>query len=68
MINPNIDLMTKLIDLNNHKAILVNGKPFLIFGIQLDCDDCFSTELIDMLSPQAKEMSCNIDLPPGKGQ
>ncbi|MDD5367827.1 MAG: beta-galactosidase [Anaerolineaceae bacterium] len=59
MINQKIDMMPQLIDLHDHKALFVNGKPYLILGIQLDCDDCFSFEPIDTLFPHAKEMGCN---------
>jgi beta-galactosidase GanA len=59
MISQKVDRMPQLVDLHNHKTLFVNGKPYLILGIQLDCDDCFSTEPIDFLLPHAREMGCN---------
>jgi len=39
--------------------LLVDGQPFLILGIQWDCDSCFSREEMHPLFPQAARLGAN---------
>lgn len=39
--------------------LLVDGRPFLILGLQWDCDSCFSSEEMTPLFPQAARIGAN---------
>jgi hypothetical protein len=51
--------MPQMRQLNGAKALFVDGRPFLILGLQWDCDSCFSKENMDPLIPEAAKMGCN---------
>ena len=44
---------------HGRRVLFVDGKPFLILGLQWDCDSCFTREIMDPLFPQAAKMGCN---------
>ncbi|MDP9364364.1 MAG: DUF5597 domain-containing protein [Chloroflexota bacterium] len=44
---------------NGHARLLVDGRPFLILGLQWDCDSCFSPEEMNPLFPHAARMGAN---------
>jgi hypothetical protein len=44
---------------NGQPRLLVDGKPFLILGLQWDCDSCFSPEEMNPLFPHAVRMGAN---------
>lgn len=39
--------------------LLVDDEPFLILGLQWDCDSCFTTEAMNYLFPHAARMGAN---------
>ncbi len=39
--------------------LLVDGRPFLILGLQWDCDSCFSAEEMNPLFSHAARMGAN---------
>ena len=45
--------------LNGRKLLHVDGRPFLVLGLQWDCDSCFSPEVMDPLFPEAAKLGCN---------
>lgn len=49
----------RLADLNGRKILYVDGRPFLILGLQWDCDSCFAPEIMDPLFPEAAKLGCN---------
>ncbi len=51
--------MPRIAPLNSRKILEVDGKPFLILGLQWDCDSCFAREIMDPLFAQAAKMGCN---------
>jgi len=51
--------MPQIRELNGGKALFVDGLPFLILGLQWDCDSCFAREIMDPLFPEAAKMGCN---------
>ncbi len=51
--------MPRLRDLNGRKVLFAEGQPFLILGLQWDCDSCFAPEIMDPLFPEAAKMGCN---------
>jgi hypothetical protein len=44
---------------NGRPGLTVDGQPFLILGLQWDCDACFSTEEMSPLFPHARRMGAN---------
>ncbi|GHV12292.1 beta-galactosidase [Spirochaetia bacterium] len=53
------DLMPHLEDLNGRKALFVDGKPYIILGLQWDCDTCYSPEDMDPYFDHAVKMGIN---------
>jgi hypothetical protein len=51
--------MPCLRELNGRKALYVDGKPFIILGLQWDCDWCYSPEDLDPFFPEAEKMQLN---------
>lgn len=51
--------MPRLQPSNGRQALFVDGRLFLILGLQWDCDTPFAAELMDPLFPQAARMGCN---------
>jgi len=49
----------RLAELNGRKLLYVDGRPFLILGLQWDCDSCFAPEIMDPLFPEAAKLGCN---------
>lgn len=44
---------------DGHARLLVDGRPFLILGLQWDCDSCFSPEEMNPLFAHAARMGAN---------
>src|SRR5262249_54991332 len=44
---------------NGRPQLIVDDRPFLILGLQWDCDSCFSTEEMNPLFAEARRMSAN---------
>ena len=53
------DLMPHLEELNGRKALFVDGKPFIILGLQWDCDGCYTPEDMDPFFEHGEKMSLN---------
>ena len=51
--------MPRVASVNGRQMLVVDGKPFLILGLQWDCDSCFAREIMDPLFPQAAKLGCN---------
>jgi hypothetical protein len=51
--------MPQMRELNGAKALFVDSLPFLILGLQWDCDTCFAREIMNPLIPEAAKMGCN---------
>ncbi len=51
--------MPQMHDLNGRKAFFIDGGPFLILGLQWDCDTPFAREISDPLYAPAAKMGCN---------
>jgi hypothetical protein len=49
----------RIVELNGRKTLFVDGRPFLILGLQWDCDSCFAPEIMDPLFPEAAKLGCN---------
>ncbi len=45
---------------NERVRLIVDDKPFLILGVQWDCDSCFSKEEMNPLFPEARRMGANV--------
>lgn len=46
-------------NVNGQWRLIVDGEPFLILGLQWDCDSCFSAEQMNPLFPHAAKMGAN---------
>ena len=44
---------------NGRPQLIVDDRPFLILGLQWDCDSCFSAEEMNPLFPEARRMGAN---------
>lgn len=44
---------------NGRSLLIVDDRPFLILGLQWDCDSCFSAEEMNPLFPEARRMGAN---------
>ena len=51
--------LPQIVRVDGRPRLLVDGKPFLILGIQWACDSCFSTAEMNPLFPQAARLGCN---------
>lgn len=51
--------MPELRLLNGRKMLYVDGKPFIILGLQWDCDSCYSAETLISMMPVARKLGCN---------
>jgi hypothetical protein len=49
----------EIVQVNGKHRLLVDGRPFLILGLQWDCDSCFSKEEMNPLFPQAAALGAN---------
>ncbi|MDR1286207.1 MAG: DUF5597 domain-containing protein [Treponema sp.] len=52
-------LMPHLDDLNGRKALFVDGKPYIILGLQWDCDACYSPLDMDPFFDHAVKFGIN---------
>ena len=50
---------SELRELNGRKLLYVDGEPFLILGLQLNCDSCYDPATMDRLLKNARKMGCN---------
>lgn len=46
--------MTRIEELNGWRALFVDDRPFLILGLESDCDTPFALKISDPLCPQAR--------------
>ncbi len=44
---------------NGQARLVVDGEPFLILGLQWDCDSCFTPRAMNPLFPHARRMGAN---------
>ena len=51
--------LPEIIRVGCQSRLLVDGQPFLILGLQWDCDSCFSAEEMNPLLPHAVRMGAN---------
>lgn len=52
-------LLPRIQRVDGRPRLLVNGRPFLILGLQWDCDSCFSAEEMNPLFPHAARLGAN---------
>ena len=50
----------QLKELNGRKALYVDGKPFIMLGLQWDCDGCYTKEDMDPLFEHGRKMNLNM--------
>lgn len=68
--------LPQIVRTDGQPHLLVGGRPFLILGLQWDCDSCFSPEEMNPLFPHASRMGANTaalpvywrEVEPGPGQ
>ncbi|MDR1419753.1 MAG: beta-galactosidase [Treponema sp.] len=53
------NMMPHLEELNGRKALFVDGKPFIILGLQWDCDGCYTPEDMDPFFEHGQKMGLN---------
>jgi len=46
-------------EMNGHKTLFVDGKPFIILGLQWDCDGCYTKADMDPLFAECEKMGLN---------
>lgn len=51
--------LPQIVEVDGRYRMLVDGQPFLILGLQWDCDRCFSAEEMNPLFPHAARMKAN---------
>jgi hypothetical protein len=51
--------LPEIVRVDGRPRLLVDGEPFLILGLQWDCDSCFSPEEMNPLFPHAARMGAN---------
>ncbi len=51
--------LPKIVKEHGRARLLVDGRPFLILGVQWDCDGCFSPEEMNPLFPHAARLGAN---------
>ncbi len=49
----------QIVRVEGQPRLLVDGHPFLVLGLQWDCDSCFSTEEMNPLFPHAAALGAN---------
>jgi hypothetical protein len=49
----------QIVHVDGQPRLLVDGRPFLILGLQWDCDSCFSSEEMNSLFPHAAALGAN---------
>jgi hypothetical protein len=49
----------QIVHVDGRPRLLVDGRPFLILGLQWDCDSCFSPEEMNPLFPHAAALGAN---------
>jgi hypothetical protein len=53
------DGLPQIVRVKGQHRLLVDGHPFLILGLQWDCDSCFSASEMNPLFPHATRMGAN---------
>jgi hypothetical protein len=53
------NMMPHLEDLNGRKALFVDGRPFIILGLQWDCDGCYTPEDMNPFFEHGQKMGLN---------
>ena len=48
---------SELRELNGRKLLYVDGEPFLILGLQLNCDSCYDPATMDRLLRRKESMT-----------
>ncbi|MFC1717729.1 DUF5597 domain-containing protein [Candidatus Poribacteria bacterium] len=51
--------LPQIVEIDGQHRMLVDDQPFLILGLQWDCDSCFSAEEMNPLFPHAARMIAN---------
>jgi hypothetical protein len=51
--------LPEIVRVGKQSRMLVDGKPFLLLGLQWACDTCFNKEEMNPLFAQAKRLGCN---------
>lgn len=51
--------LPQIVHVDGRPRLLVDGRPFLILGLQWDCDSCFSAEEMNPLLPHAVRLGAN---------
>ncbi len=54
-----IQPLPQIVRVDGRPRLLVDGRPFLILGLQWDCDSCFSPEEMNPLFPHAARLGAN---------
>jgi hypothetical protein len=49
----------QIVRVEGRPRLLIDGRPFLVLGLQWDCDSCFSAEEMNPLFPHAARMGAN---------
>lgn len=52
-------LLPQIVEVDGQHRMIMDGQPFLILGLQWDCDRCFSAEEMNPLFPHAARMKAN---------
>ena len=51
--------IAQIVQVDGQSRLLVDGRPFLVLGLQWDCDSCFSKEEMNPLFPHAAALGAN---------
>jgi len=53
------NIIPHLEEINDHRVLIVDGKPFIILGLQWDCDGCYTPEDMDPFFEHGESMGLN---------
>ena len=51
--------MVELRTVNGQEKLFVDGAPYLILAVQMNCDSCYSADTLEVLFQNAAKMGCN---------